>query len=744
MQKRSSLLMAWLWLAFSAAWAQNADVMLQGFNAISYQNPAGWYNVVSSKAAELKAAGFKAVWMPPPSDNTGGMGYLPRQYYNLNTAHGSAMQLQSCINALHGQGIKVLADIVINHRVGTSNWADFTNPSWGCWAICNDDEWRSVGGNPCGNNDTGIPYEAGRDLDHTNPTVQADIRAWMQWLKNTVGFDGWRYDYCKGFSPYYVGLYNDATAPYISIGEYWDGNRQLVQNWVDGTAQKSTAFDFPLKYQLHTAVNGNYAVLNAGGAMNGLAGWSPTKSVTFLDNHDTYRDNNIFPGDNGKVLQGYAYILTHPGIPMVFWDHYFDWGTANRDAIAALIKLRYANQITATSSLNIQVAQGNLYAAVIDGKLAVKLGPADWQPSGTGWFLKTWGTNYAVWDRINPCAAATPTLTITPGGPNTFAGTLQVTAQATAPNGTTPTLYFTTNGTTPTTASASAQGTRSFSFNSTTTLRVMAQGTGGCQSATQSHTYTLAAPVAGFSVFFQRPAGWTAAKVYWWNPSPVGSLPAVAWPGVDMQPYGNGWFKYTFRGVAATNLIFTDGTRQTADLTRNRTGSFSSNAWSDTRPPMTYVMDGSLDAAATKVAEANGVALYADYNGTTLYMAAVSARNTTQDVFLLAAANLGTAIAAPWAKAGTIPGGCIYIGNESTNNWAGWTGGQATTVASNGFVEGTVNVSRTFGTAPSLHLSAARYATADGGALQAQAPAATQPNGNLDATEFWLMNLAAF
>jgi len=29
--------------------------------------------------------------------------------------------------------------------------------------------------------------------------------------------------------------------------------------------------------------------------------------------------------------------------------------------------------------------------------LAMKIGPASWSPSGSGWVLQTSGTNYAVW-----------------------------------------------------------------------------------------------------------------------------------------------------------------------------------------------------------------------------------------------------------------------------------------------------------------------------------------------------------
>lgn len=35
--------------------------------------------------------------------------------------------------------------------------------------------------------------------------------------------------------------------------------------------------------------------------------------------------------------QGYAYILTHPGQPAVFYDHFFDWGESIRNAILDLV-----------------------------------------------------------------------------------------------------------------------------------------------------------------------------------------------------------------------------------------------------------------------------------------------------------------------------------------------------------------------------------------------------------------------
>lgn len=69
----------------------------------------------------------------------------------------------------------MLADIVINHRVGVNDWADFEDPYWPTEeSICADDEWE--GGPKSPNPDTGEKYEAGRDLDHTHPTVQNGIK----------------------------------------------------------------------------------------------------------------------------------------------------------------------------------------------------------------------------------------------------------------------------------------------------------------------------------------------------------------------------------------------------------------------------------------------------------------------------------------------------------------------------------------------------------------------------------------
>lgn len=49
-------------------------------------------------------------------------------------------------------------------------------------------------------------------------------------------------------------------------------------------------------------------------------------------------------------MQGYAYILTHPGTPSVFYDHMF---SRYKNEIAALISLRNRNKINCRSTVSI-------------------------------------------------------------------------------------------------------------------------------------------------------------------------------------------------------------------------------------------------------------------------------------------------------------------------------------------------------------------------------------------------------
>lgn len=384
--------------------AGSTAVMLQGYHWYSH-NSACWWDTVAARADDI-ASEFSIVWLPPSSGSASKEGYLPHRLYLQDSAYGNQARLTNAVTALHARGLMVIADIVINHRVGTKDWADFTDPQWGSDAVCKDDEWKGASGNY----DTGGGYHAARDIDHTQVYVQNGIVQWMGWLKSEIGYDGWRFDYTKGYSGQYNKIYNQRTNPQFSVGEFWDdldlnnanAHRQRLCDWIDATGSTSAAFDFTTKGVLQQAVAHNeyWRLKDGQGKPVGLIGWWPARAVTFIDNHDTGpspgggQNHWPFPGD--KVMMGYAYILTHPGVPCVYWVHYYDWGL--KEPIRDLIRLRKNAGITSVSAVSIQCADSGKYAAVIDGKIAVKIGAGDWSP-GSGWLLQIYGNNYAVWQK---------------------------------------------------------------------------------------------------------------------------------------------------------------------------------------------------------------------------------------------------------------------------------------------------------------------------------------------------------
>jgi alpha-amylase len=394
--------------------AQCTDVVLQAFGWDSYQL-SKWTNL-NAMASEI-GANFDMVWLPPSGNDlnpSNSMGYLPVYYFNQNSSFGSQAELISLISSLKNNGARAMADVVINHRNGATNWTDFPSEtykgltySWGPETICNGDEVKDAAGQatPTGANDTGENYAAARDIDHTNSNVQNTIKAYLDFLKNEIGYDGWRYDLVKGFSGNFIEMYNNSANAHLSVGEFWDGNYDYVKGWIDATNKTSTAFDFPQKYQINKAFNNglNLTELVWAGQPAGLAHHATTKryAMTFIDNHDTGRsdaghDHSRF---TGNVLAAHAFILSGPGIPCVWINH---WNNTNYKAkINELIAARKKVGLHSESPVTVNHSASDIYVATatgLSGSLIVKIGTAAYS-APDDYQLQTSGPDYAVWTK---------------------------------------------------------------------------------------------------------------------------------------------------------------------------------------------------------------------------------------------------------------------------------------------------------------------------------------------------------
>jgi len=404
--------------------------MLQAFGWDSC-NKGEWYVQLHSKVANIKAAGFTHVWLPPPSQSVSAQGYLPGQLYNLNSKYGTDEDLKLLTMALNAASVAPMADIVINHRCADEKGPDGKYNSyrddishrghridWGKWAItCNDPIFGGTG-----NPDTGDDYGAAPDLDHANPELREALKEWMGWLADDIGFRGWRFDFARGFAAEYIKEYVHATLSEgsVCVGEYWsdlkwngselernqDDSRQRLVDWINKCGRVSAAFDFPTKGILNEATKrAQYSRLrDARGRPPGLLGWAPDRAVTFVENHDTGSTQQHWPFPDDKLEVGYAYILTHPGVPCVFWDHVSRWGGRLHDAIATLVAVRRRNSIKASSQVEILCAEDDIYVARVARRLTVKLGPRfemgkHLPLEKDGWALAAAGNDWAVWEK---------------------------------------------------------------------------------------------------------------------------------------------------------------------------------------------------------------------------------------------------------------------------------------------------------------------------------------------------------
>lgn len=312
-----------------------------------------WWNYVHKQIPHLAQAGFTALWLPPihKAANISGpsMGYDPYDYYDLGefdqkgtipTWFGTKAELLELIAAAHQHHLHVIADMVINHNsgadaqelnpiTGETRWTLYEPKSdqfprnWECFHPNNYERWdeSTFGDMP--------------DLSHRNPYVFGEILNLARWLVEEIGFDGFRYDFVKGYGAMtvtaiqeYRYLRDEQPFQPYGVAEHWD-NAHAIDHWVNVTNFSNhnpvDAFDFPLREMLKALCD------QPGFSLRNLATWDtllrkqPQATATFVENHDL-RDEGR-PIVNDKLL-AYSYILTHEGYPCVFWKDYFNYGLA--------------------------------------------------------------------------------------------------------------------------------------------------------------------------------------------------------------------------------------------------------------------------------------------------------------------------------------------------------------------------------------------------------------------------------
>ena len=582
----------------SQGWPENyGGVMLQGFSWDSYDNSR--WKVLASQADDLK--GFiDLVWVPQSGkclESTQVMGYTPYYYFNQNSSFGSDTELKAMIQAFKTNGIGTIADIVINHH-NTDGWFGFPKEEYNGQTyqlqstdICaNDDGGKTAaqaktdGVSLSKNNDEGEDWAGMRDLDHQSENVQKVVKAYLDFLKNDIGYTGFRYDMVKGYAGSHVADYNDATGIEYSVGEYWDGNNKITA-WINATGKKSAAFDFQFRYNVRDAVNAdNWTKLNS--ADNLMHDTSLRRyAVTFVENHDTQYRSESEPLDplRKDTLAANAYMLAMPGTPCVFQPHWM----AYKPEIKAMILARKAAGINNMSNYVYKKTEKSLYVTETTGskaKLIAAVGDKASSYQGeSGYTPILSGYHYAYFLSND---AETPFVS-KPSG--TYEGAFTTTLRAVSSNSNAK-LVYTTDGSAPTAQSTAVESGKEITVNGSCTLKVGLLVNGEVKNIV-SNTYSIQKFKAyKIKVYVNADnVKWNPLYLYSWCPNNKKNA-SSDWPGDKMTETtaagGKTWYWKEYSIDSANDLVgfvFNDGNgTQTVDKTGvNQTTYFEISAEKD-------------------------------------------------------------------------------------------------------------------------------------------------------------------
>lgn len=573
----------------SQGWASDySGVMLQGFSWDSY-NESQW-KVLEKQADELKNY-IDLVWLPQSGkclETTQVMGYMPYYYFNQNSSFGSEAELRSLITKFKAAGIGAIADVVVNHR-NTEGWYTFPAETYKgvtyqmqSTDICKNDDGGTTatqaatdGVSLSQNNDEGTDFGGCRDIDHKSENVQKVIKAYLKYLKDDLGYTGFRYDMVKGFDGSHVADYNDATGVEYSVGEYWDGNDK-IESWINRTNKKSAAFDFQFRYNVRDAVNGA-----DNGKVTKSSDWSKLNSndnlmhdanyrryaVTFVENHDTQKRSESEQNDplRKDTIAANAYMLAMPGTPCIFQPHWNAYKSEIKEMIAAR---KYAGITNMSNYVNKQ-SKKTLYVNEVAGtkhKLLVAVGnDAAGYAGETGYTKILSGYHYAYFLSND----AETSWTSMPSGSyeEGFKTTLTAVSQTEGAK-----LVYTLDGSNPTSKSTTVESGKEISINGTCTLKVGLLVNGEVRNIA-THQYTIEKFKAyKFMVYVNADAvKWSPLYCYTWK-----KAASVEWPGEKMTETktigGKTWYYKEVSIDNATelvNVIFNNGTDkpQTVDIT---------------------------------------------------------------------------------------------------------------------------------------------------------------------------------
>jgi alpha-amylase len=364
-------------------------VMMQYFHWYTPADGTLWKQL-AEKASELAKAGITAVWLPPAYKGASGgydVGYGVYDLFDLGefeqkgtirTKYGTKDEYLKAIKIVQKENIQVYADIVFNHKMGADNpeefnatpfdannrnepvgemetikvWTNFTFPGrnkkyseleWHWWHF-NSADYNAFDENKNviylfeGKNfEQDVDKEKGNfdflmgcNLDINNPDVRKELLYWGEWLLETTGVDGFRFDAVKHVKPHFFIEWLTHLRKYcgcnlFAAGEYWSTHIEALKHFTEITEGGMMLFDSGLHYNFGEAgkKGKDYDLQRI--FDNTLIKEAPNLAITLVSNHDTQPLQALESVVEAwfKPLAYALILLRRDGYPCIFAADYY-------------------------------------------------------------------------------------------------------------------------------------------------------------------------------------------------------------------------------------------------------------------------------------------------------------------------------------------------------------------------------------------------------------------------------------
>nr|WP_295785068.1 carbohydrate-binding module family 20 domain-containing protein [Rhodoferax sp.] len=283
-----------------------------------------WNDIAKECTNWLGPQGYGAVQISPPhaAANLGFWYdiYQPVNYTDLKSAMGTEAELQTMVNTCHTAGVRVYADVVVNHLAAgagtatngqTWNSTTLTYPFFSAsdfHASCaiQDADYGSPGNQSSIRNCrlVGLP-----DLATESTYVRTQIKNYLTKLLN-MGFDGFRFDASKHMQPADLQAVVGGVAQTTLAGApVWvtheiipDGNVNRADYFTSGTVNEFK-FTYAMR-ETFRGTNGNQlsqirTYMGTPGNWGGTWGFvDSAKATVFVNNWDTERSGDSLMASN--------------------------------------------------------------------------------------------------------------------------------------------------------------------------------------------------------------------------------------------------------------------------------------------------------------------------------------------------------------------------------------------------------------------------------------------------------------